>query len=169
MKKRKGLSKVAMLALVMVLALGGLGVGYAQWVDEVAITGELSTQDIDASLSCVSAYLTGTPAAPTTNSCSEGAPMTLNLEITNAQQDTDYYFEFDVYNGIDSLPLKISDLAVSDSWTGVVELIEDITVGTVIDPGMSATGKVHIYLETAASVEEDINVVLEVSVVRWNE
>ena len=91
------------------------------------------------------------------------------IEVSNAQLDTDYYCPFKVNNAVGSLPIKIASLSLTNSITGVTELIEDITVGTVIDPGTSATGKVHIYLTTDAMVGEDIPVTLEVTVERWNE
>jgi hypothetical protein len=40
------MKKIALLSLVIVLALGALGVAYAMWADTVTIRGEVSTDDV---------------------------------------------------------------------------------------------------------------------------
>ena len=168
MRNRRGLNKIGMLAMAMVLALGAMGVAYGAWIDEVTITGSLSTSSINASLTCDSCW-----EEPVTDgtyiSCSEGAPMTLNLHVEDALEGVDYYCTFIVSNATGSLPIKIAAMDITDSYDGVTEVIELLPVGTVIDPGNSVTGQVHIYLTTDDSAGEDIDVALQVSVVRWNE
>jgi hypothetical protein len=60
-------------------------------------------------------------------------------------------------------------MSLTDSYTGVAKTIELLSVGDVIDPGLSATGRVHIYLTSADNAGEDLAVALAVSVARWNE
>ena len=169
MRRRGGLNRIGLLALALVLALGVMGLAYGAWVDDVYITGTLSTSSINAGLSCGTCSVQGTPANPTSISCSKTAPMTLNIEVTSAQQNVDYYCNFIVSNAAGSLPIKIASMSLTDSYTGVTEVIELLTVGTVIDPGQSATGRVHIHLTSAASVGANISTALAVTVARWNE
>lgn len=156
--------------MVLLMALGVMGTAYGAWVDEIYIEGNISTGNISTSLTCGLPYLEGNPTGADTDiDCDPAGSMLLNIEVSNAQLDTDYYCPFKVNNAVGSLPIKIASLSLTNSITGVTELIEDITVGTVIDPGTSATGKVHIYLTTGAMVGEDIPVTLEVTVERWND
>jgi predicted ribosomally synthesized peptide with SipW-like signal peptide len=39
--------KIIFIAVALVMALGGLGIGYAAWTDEVTITGEVNTGTVD--------------------------------------------------------------------------------------------------------------------------
>jgi hypothetical protein len=154
--------------MALLLALGAMGTAYGAWVDEIYIEGTLSTGDISTSLDCGTCW--EEPETEDTDiDCTADSPMTLNIEVTNAMEDVDYYCNFTVSNATGSLPIKIESMSITDSYSGVTEVIEDLTVGTVIDPGNTATGKVHIYLTSGDSVGEDISVALAVSVERWNE
>ena len=171
MRRTRGLNKIGILAMALLLALGAMGTAYGAWVDEIYIEGTLSTGDINASLACgtcweeVDGIVTDVP--DTDIDCSGGS-MTLNIDVTNAQEDVDYYCPFIVSNDTGSLPIKIESMSITD-LTGVSEAIEDLTVGDVIDPGNTATGKVHIYLTSSEQVGENLAFTLEVSVERWNE
>jgi len=46
------MKKIGFLSLALVIALGGLGVGYAAWTDEVTINGTVSTGEVCASFDC---------------------------------------------------------------------------------------------------------------------
>ena len=167
MRNRRGLNRIGILAMALLLALGAMGTAYGAWVDEIYIEGTLSTSSINASLTCGTPYYEGTPAETTDIDCTGGS-MTLTIDITNAQEDVDYYCPFIVSNDTGSLPIKIESMSITD-LTGVSEAIEDLTVGDVIDPGNTATGKVHIYLTSSEQVGENLAFTLEVSVERWNE
>ncbi|MBA7659393.1 hypothetical protein ES703_67371 [subsurface metagenome] len=41
------MKRIGLLALALVLALGGLGIGYANWTDEVKIIGTVQTSEVD--------------------------------------------------------------------------------------------------------------------------
>jgi hypothetical protein len=171
-RRRRGLNRIGVLAMVLLLALGAMGTAYGAWVDDIYLTGSISTSDIDAALACGNCWeeVDGVVIdVDDTDIDCNGGSMTLNIKVTSAMEDVDYYCSFTVSNTADSLPIKIKSLGITDSYSGVVEDIEDMAVGDVIDPGLSATGKVHIYLTSAASAGADLDYILTVSVERWNE
>jgi hypothetical protein len=166
--RRRGLNRIGILAIALILALGVMGAAYGAWVDEIYIEGSLSTSGVEATLNCDTCW--EEPDTPDTSIvCSGGSPMALNIEVYDAMEEVDYYCNFIVTNTSSSLPIKIADMSLTDSYTGVVKTIELLSVGDVIDPGLSATGRVHIYLTSADNAGEDIAVALAVSVARWNE
>ena len=169
MRRTRGLNKIGILAMALLLALGAIGTAYGAWVDEIYIEGTLSTGDISASLGCGTCW-EEPETADTDIDCTDGSSMTLAIDVTNAQEDVDYYCNFIVSNATGSLPIKIKSMNLTDSYSGVIEVItDDLEVGDVIDPGNTATGKVHIYLTNSDSLGEDISATLTVSVERWNE
>jgi len=175
-RSRRGLNKIGVLALALLIALGAMGVAYAAWIDEVYIEGTISTGDINTSLTCSTpcCSVTGNPAgADTSITCGSGTETTLNITVVKAQFSTDpethYYCSFDVSNAAGSFPIKIKTLSITDPYTGVTRAIEDLAVGDVIDPTKKATGKVHIQLTTAEQAGKDLGYTLTVTVKRWNE
>ncbi|MBA7477367.1 hypothetical protein ES707_12776 [subsurface metagenome] len=167
MRNRRGLNRIGILAMALLLALGAMGTAYGAWVDEIYIEGTLSTGDISAGLTCGTCW--EEPDTPDTDIDCTGGSMTLNIDVTSALEDVDYYCNFIVSNAAGSLPIKIKSMNITDLSPGVSEAIEDLTVGDVIDPGTSATGKVHISLTTDDQVDENLAFTLTVSVERWNE
>jgi hypothetical protein len=167
--RRRGLNKIGILAIALIVALGVMGAAYGAWVDEIYIEGSLSTSGVDATLACSTCWEEPDTAETGIICSAGGSPMTLNIEVYDAMEEVDYYCNFIVTNTSSTLPIKIANMSLTDSYPGVVEAIELVSVGDVIDPGLSVTGRVHIYLTSADSAGEDIAVALAVSVVRWNE
>jgi hypothetical protein len=164
--------------MALLLALGAMGTAYGAWVDEIYVEGTLSTGDINAGLSCGNCWeeVNGVVInVPDTDIDCTGGSMTLNIDVTNAQFNATptlnphYYCSFTVSNATGSLPIKIEDMDITDSYTGVATAIEDLGIGDVIDPGDTATGKVHIHLTSDASAGADLDYILSVTVERWNE
>lgn len=161
--------------MVLLLALGAMGTAYGAWVDDIYLTGSISTSDIDAALACGNCWeeVDGVVIdVDDTDIDCNGGSMTLNIKVTSAMEDVDYYCSFTVSNTADSLPIKIKSLELTPqgTYTGVsAATTDDLEVGDVIDPGDSATGKVHIYLTSATSAGADLDYILTVSVERWNE
>lgn len=154
-----------MLALAMVLALGAMGVTYSAWVDEIYIEGTVYTGTIDTTLECG----TLSPISGETYiTCVNGTPMTLTISVENPQPETHYHCNFTVYN-TGSLPIKIDTMNLSGTYSGVTSAIENLPLGTVIDPGLSDTGKVHVYVGIAGTTETTLPFTLAVTVVLWNE
>jgi hypothetical protein len=161
-RNRRGLNKIGILAMVLLLALGAMGTAYGAWVDEIYIEGTLSTSDINTTLTCGAC----SPDSGTTYiACDEAAnPTKLNISVTNALEGEDYYCEFDVNNAVNSFPVTVTFLSISGSYSGVAADIEDLAVSDVINPAETATGRVHIYLTTDASAGQDLTFVLTVIV-----
>jgi hypothetical protein len=177
-RNRRGLNRIGILAMALLLALGAMGTAYGAWVDEIYIEGTLSTSDINAGLSCGNCWEEVDSVVinvPDTDIDCSGGSMTLTIDITNAQFNADpalnphYYCNFTVSNAAGSLPIKIESMDITDPYTGVSAVIEDLADGDVIDPGATATGKVHIHLTSAASAGANLTYTLDVSVERWNE
>jgi hypothetical protein len=169
-RRRSGLNRIGLLAIVLLIALGAMGVTYGAWVDEIYIDGTLSTSAINTSLGCGTSSIVGNPLGlPTSISCSSPSYMKLDITIEDPQPDTHYYYNFIVSNAADSLPVKITSMSLTGSYTGATSAIENLTVGTVIDPGYSvATGRVHIYVGVAGTAETELPFALTVNVARWN-
>jgi hypothetical protein len=167
--RRRGLNRIGILAIALIVALGVMGAAYGAWVDDIYITGSLSTSSVEASLACGTFW--EDPDTPETGiiCLTGGGPMTLSIEVDNATEDVDYYSNFIVTNTSSSLPIKIANMSLTGSYSGVFQAIEFLSVGDVIDPLDSATGRVHIYLTNADSAGEDLTYTLSVTVARWNE
>jgi len=169
-RNRRGLNRIGILAMALLLALGAMGTAYGAWVDEIYVEGTLSTGDINAGLSCGNCYFVGESTDMTGIACNKTAPWTLNTNVYTALEGLDYYCNFTVSNLAGSLPIKIKSMDITGSYTGVTAVItDDLEVGDVIDPGNTATGKVHIHLTSAASAGANLTYTLAVTVERWNE
>jgi len=178
-RNRRGLNRIGMLAIAMIIALGAVGVTYGAWVDEITITGTLSSSGINTTLECGTCYFTGTPAGATNIACDTTSdPLEVEISVTSAQLLTDYYCPFTVDNtAAKTLPVKIVDVTVAQADTdlcssGVSAVIENPpAAGTVLDPGVAtATGSmVHISLDNDDCVGATLNFTLTANVVRWNQ
>jgi len=162
--------------MALLIALGAMGTAYGAWVDEIYVTGSLSTSDINKSLSCGTCWEEAddieVDVAGTDIDCEEATSTTLTitvddaLKVTSATEpkDVDYYCTFTVSNAVNSfLPVTVASVTLTGTYTGVTADFDDLTP-TVINPGTSATGQVHIYLTTDDSVETDLNYTLTVVV-----
>jgi len=166
-RSRRGLNRIGVLAMALLLALGAMGTAYGAWSDEIYIQTTISTGDVSSGLTCGTCW-EEPDTADTDIDCTDGS-MTLNIDIDDALQSVDYYCNFIVSN-TGSLPIKIKTMNLTDSYTGVTAVItDDLEEGDVIEPGTSATGKVHIHLTSDKQVDEDLAFILSVSVERWNE
>jgi len=165
-RSRRGLNRIGVLAMALLLALGAMGTAYGAWSDEIYIQGTVYIGNIDAGLACGTCW--EEPDTSGTDIDCTGGSMTLNIDVTSALEGVDYYCNFNVSN-TGSLPVKIETMNLTDLSPGVAEAIEDLIEGTVIDPGTSATGKVHIHLTSDKQVGQDLAFTLSVSVERWNE
>jgi len=160
---RGGLNKIVVLALALLLAMGALGTAYGAWVDEIYIEGSLSTSNINTTLSCGGC----SPDSGTTYIACDDAtnPTKLTITVTNALEGVDYYCEFNVSNAVNSFPVTVTGLSISDSYTEVTAVItDDLKLGDEIASATSATGKVHVYLTDDDSVGEDLEYTLIVIV-----
>jgi hypothetical protein len=180
-RNRPGLNKLWMLALALLVALGAMGIAYGAWTDEIYIQNTVQTGSISAELACIQGgcWVEGTPAGDTSVSCGSPTvdPLTLTIKVKNAQYDpapqlnTHYYCNFIISNAASSLPIKIQSVTLTpeETYTNVSASVEDLPEDPLIDPGDTATAKVHIYLTGVESVEKNLVYTLEVTIQRWNE
>lgn len=184
--RRRGLNRIGILAVALILALGAMGVAYSAWVDEIYIEGSLYTGDINASVTCggaCSEALSGIPmdVPDTSASCSPTIyPMKLSFSVTNALPDVTYACSFNINNldvdpfdQFESLPIKIDSVTLTPqgTYTGITASVIDLPSDPQIDPGQSAGGTVFISVAPDAPTSPTQNpaYTLEVTVVRWNE
>jgi hypothetical protein len=185
-RRRRGLHKVWILALALLVALGAMGVTYGAWTDEIYIEeGTLSTSGINTTLACngdcwVEVGDVVTQDTGTSINCTKVDPLMLTITITNALQDilvnnvpqgVDYYCNFIISNPAGSLPVKIQSISITD-YAGVAEAIgpaELLSGDYQIDPEGTAPGTVHIYLTDTTQLNQNLTFTLEVTVKRWNE
>jgi hypothetical protein len=103
--------KVGLIVLVVVIALGVLGVGYAAWTQTLTITGTVATAKFDVNF-------TGntTPAAPTggTVSSSIADPKAATLGVTNVYPGYSGDWTFTVTNS-SSIPVSVVLTETSDT------------------------------------------------------
>ena len=144
--------------MALLIALGAMGPAYGAWVDEIYVTGSLSTGDINTSMTC---------SASSPVACSVSG-MVLTITVSDPPSGT-YSCNFTVNNTSGSLPIKISTLNLSGSYTDVSTNIQGVAPGTQIHPGTSATGTVNIIVSTEDYDEDDLTFTLPVGVKRWNE
>jgi hypothetical protein len=163
MRRRGGLNKIGILAIAMIIALGAIGVTYSAWTDEIYFTGTVSTGDTIDGLGCGSCSPDSGESYVT---CATSADeMELTISIINAQPEIDYYCNFTFSNEVDSWPLKITSMTLSNPYSdlGVSAFFSNLT-GLVIDPGHSVPGKVYIYLTDATELEQTLTFTLTVTV-----
>jgi hypothetical protein len=183
LRNRRGLNKIWMLALALLIAMGAMGVTYGAWTDEIYIEGSLYTGDINASVTCNGAgsvipspppgVITGITCAAITDE-----PMKLQFSVTNAWPNTTYYCNFkinnldlDIGDAFESLPIKIDSVSLTpqDTYTGITATVINLPADPQIDPGLSAGGTVRISVAGDAPAAQNPVYTLEVTVVRWNE
>jgi len=159
-RNRRGLNRIGILAMALLIALGAMGTAYGAWVDEIYIEGTLSTSDINTSMTCSASSPVG---------CSVSG-MVLTITVTDPPSGT-YSCSFTVNNTAGSLPIKISSLDIPETYLNVSTDIEDVAPGTQIHPGASATGTVNIIVSTEYYDTNNLNLTftLPVGVKRWNQ
>lgn len=141
------MKKIGILALVLIFALGSLGIGYAHWSKSLFIVGTVDTGSLDAILSVGDSWDTEIEGKDFSSIECHLDPMDsqrLIVTVTNAYPSIDYYQEFDVTN-TGTIPLHVASTDVSSGLPcGTVE-ITDLT-SAQIHPGESAWGIIHVHL-----------------------
>jgi hypothetical protein len=172
--RRRGLNKIWVLALALLIALGAMGVTYSAWTDDIYIDGSLYTGDINASVTCNGGCSTGIACDDV-----DGEPMKLTFTLENAAAGMDYSCNFLINNlnvdpdlDFESLPFNIDGVSLTPDDTypaGITAAVSNLPADPQIDPGNSAGGTVTISVAAGTTLPEDpVVYTLEVTVVRWN-
>jgi hypothetical protein len=163
MRRRGGLNKIGMLAIALIIALGAVGVAYSAWVDDIELTGTVSTGDVVDGLGCGSCSpASGDSCITCATSANE---MELTISVISPQPETDYYCDFTFSNEADSWPVRIIGMDLSNPYldSGVSVAFNNLS-GMVINPGTTVPGQVHIHLADTAEIEETLIFTLAVEV-----
>jgi hypothetical protein len=167
-RNRRGLNRIGMLAIALIIALGATGVAYSAWIDEIFVTGTLSTSDdINTSLECSTCspasgptYITCAPSDPVTV-----APLVLTITVVNAQPSATYDCYFIVSNAVNSWPVKVQSVTLSaDPYAWSTGTLAVSPKDTVLNTGQSAAGKVTISI-ASSGVPAEQNLIYTLTVV----
>ena len=166
------MKKVTLLALVLVLCLSGVGVGYAMWSDTLYIDGTVNTGSVDVDIQCVTcsdSEIEGKNVSGVTCS-SDGTTLTVIVE--NAYPCITYTVEFLVTN-TGTIPVHFTGWAV-DTGTTTLPLgayaITDLSP-VQLHEGLTAPGTLTIHLENDMAIEQGGSYALKLSIVyhQYNE
>ena len=165
----RGIPKVGVLLLVLVIALALVGVGFAHWSKPLHITGTVNTGDLDA---CWSAGLSSDTEPPDKDFSSircwvdEVDCQILYVVVDNAYPCIDYYQEVDIHN-TGTIPLHIDgiDMTAVPPWCTVE--ITDLSCNQ-LHPGESAWGRIHVHLFQEAPEGTTIKFECSLMTTQWN-
>jgi hypothetical protein len=173
MKEHK--QRLGILLLALVLALGGLGVGYAHWTDSLyiagtATTGEYAVAFVDDSCQFFPDEQDENVTCECTFSDKDGDtyPEIMEVDITNGSVYSEYMLHSDIQNYGD-IPANIDGVEIT--FTSPVVIIEDplepTIVGTQVDPGDSVTLKLLITIHPTGA--GTYNFTVEIKTIPWNQ
>jgi hypothetical protein len=170
------MKKIGLLLLVVVLALGALGVGYAMWDKTVYIDGTVNTGEVDATFT--DAWCSDTGIDPgydkDVGSCSviidPEDNQLLHITINNGYPCYSCYIFYTITN-TGTVPVMVQDLWTNnpDPTKVTVQWQMDLYVGDQIDPGDSRTGSILIHVEQPADELATYYFDGGVYLVQWNE
>jgi len=140
------MKKIGILAMVLVLALAAVGVGYAAWTDNLQINGEAQTGNIDVNYTYADNGVVST----------DGDSITWNLgsDLVPGQVVT---LEYDITNSGSVSATVTEDVTIETNCSVVV----DVSVEGTLGAGATATGK--LTLTVSGSVDELQPVVVQIA------
>ena len=155
-RKRNSFAKIGTICLVLLVALGLMGVGYAAWSEVLNINATVEIGTWGGSLSDPSPT-SGTIVLST-------SPNVLTVTITSAEANTTYTGSFNV-NNTGTVPIKIDSITPADVPEGVTD---SVSVATQIEPGIPEVGTITV--TTGASPPAGVFSFTETFVfVQWNQ
>ena len=169
--------QIGLLCLTLVIALAGMGAGYAHWSQTLDLNVTVQTGDLDAGWS-VEDFGDDEPPEKDVSSIncytsaaggSEESPHKLHVEITNAYPSITYYCDFDIHND-GSIPLHIGEFVINrgDLPDGATVTITDLEC-TQLHPCESAYGTLEVHLDNDAEQDTNYTFEITVDVYQWNE
>jgi len=161
-RSRRGLNRIGVLAMALLLALGAMGTAYGAWSDEIYIQSTITTGSTSYALSC------GTAHSPEVSCGASNATLHITVAATAAAPTPagSYNHSFKVLNTGD-LPVKVQKINVSSLPSGVHVSTTGVVESSVIDPGLAPIGYVIIDLDD--DIEESFNFDVAFNIVLWNE
>jgi hypothetical protein len=162
MRNRRGLNRIGILAIALIIAIGAVGVTYGAWVDDIYLDASVYTGTTSSVLNCAAPHSTEV-------SCTKSdATLHITVAATVAAPTPagSYNHNFTVLNTGD-LPVKVNNIVVSTLPSGVHVSTTGVVAGSVIDPGPAASGTVNIILDTAITANISFDVAF--TIVRWNQ
>jgi hypothetical protein len=156
-----GLAKIWLLAIIMVLALGAVGVTYGKWMDTISVNGTMNMTTVETTLSCAGSQSDDVRC--------NSSGMTLDINVNGPIADGDYYCDFVVGNTGD-IPVKIQGISVSSLPVGVHVNTTDVIVGSQIEPVLAKSGAVNITIDgSATNLPASFSFNVTFIIVPWNQ
>ena len=171
----KGFKRMGLLFLALVIALGGIGVGYAMWDKTLYIDGTVNTGEVNAEFTAASGNDTGIDPGydKDVGNCSvvidEKDAQLLHITINNGYPCYTCVITYTVTN-TGTIPVKVQSLTVPTPIKEVtVTWTPGIVVGDQIDAGESRTGTITIHVEQCAAELATYTFDAQIYLVQWNE
>lgn len=167
------MKKIGLLVMVVVLAMGMLGVGYAMWDKTLFIDGTVHTGEVDAEMTvefCYDDEIAGKDYSSISCMLDPADPQILLITVTDAYPCITYTCEFDIDN-TGTVPIIVASVGspVVPGTITVTDMAGGSLVGTQIDPGMMAYGMVVIHLDNTADELTTYTFSVPIWCVQWNE
>lgn len=166
--------KIGLLLLVLVLALGALGVGYAMWDKTLYIDGTVNTGEVNMEIISASSddppgtidYAKDKDVGSTAVSYVIGS-QSITVTVTNGYPCYEVYVHFTAHNN-GTVPVRLQDIIVTnpdpcitvDAWDGM---------GEQIHPSQNADNTIYIHVEQCAEELATYTFDVEFYYVQYNE
>jgi len=165
--------KLAVLALVLMLGLGALGIGFAGWSQELYINGTGTTGTVQMEFSGCEASDNEPPDVDfgtTTVQCldldGDGIVETLQVDIQRGYAGYTGIVDFYVRN-TGTVPVHVSEIDLPEPVNGIAFNVSGIAVGDQIHPCNTVAGRLTIDIETDVSGVHEF--AFSIVAVNWNE
>lgn len=167
------MKKIALISLVLVLAMGTLGVGYALWSDTLYIEGEVNTGEVDVGFYCDWGVCSDSePAEKDVSSISKQiiSPTLLQITITNAYPSIDYYAQFCIVTQ-GTIPVHFGNWIINRGTmpADATILVTPNLYGVQKEPNMHTECSLHVHLGNDATMLATYTFTIEITAGQWNE
>ncbi len=165
--------KLAVLALVIMLGLGALGVAFAGWSQELAIDGTATTGRVQMEFTeCVASDNEGPDVdfGTTMVECldldGDGVVETMVVDIQRGYAGYTGIVDFSVSN-TGTVPLHVSEIVMPEVVDGIAVEVSGIAVGDQVHPCNTLSGRLTIDIQTSEPGTYEFT--LRIAAVNWNE
>jgi len=159
------MKKITLISLVLVAALGLMGVGFALWSDSLFISGTVNTGDIGLMWSQGTPYDTEDPLKDVSRGECEIIGDTLYITVYDAYPCIEYHFPIDLH-GMGSVPVHTAMTVVSgnETWVTLPELS-----GMQIHFDQVWNGEIVIHLDNTADQKSVYTFAVQLDYWQYNE